>query len=153
MLSGRYVWLSSLKYNDSNHNCLCLPTYTASHCVSRMIPLSWYILTSERVLLKHIFIIRMISGVPSLSISWDSIFFWFAVVSYGLIFVSSNSILRSMKTSLPVWPLCYLQCTEIELDIHRKCSANMCLNMFYMYNFCLHIFMTLCVSECFLYTP
>lgn len=50
-----------------------------------------------------------------------------------------------MRTRLPCDR--YLQCTGMQLGIHRKCSENTYLNaMFHVYNFCLCVFMNLCVS-------
>ena len=126
---------------------ICL-TYTASLCLQNSLSvLIDMFLTSGRMLLERIFfIIRMISGVPFISTLWETISFQSAIVSHGLVFVSAAESWDSQIQKLTCDTLCYRQCTEIELGIRREGSEKTCLNMFYVYNLFLCIFMKFCAS-------
>lgn len=127
---------------------ICL-RYTASLCLQNYLSvLIDMFLTSGRMLLEHIFfIIRMISGVPFISTLWETISFQSAVVSQGLVFVSAAEFRHPQRQKLTCDTLCYRRCTEIGLGIHREGSEETCLNMFYVYSFCLCIFMNFCASQ------
>lgn len=99
----------------------------ASLCLHNYFSVLVTFLTSGRVLSEHVFVIRMVSGVPSLSTLWHSIFFRFSVVSHGLVLsLQLNPKIHEDRLTCDI--LCYQQCTQIELGFHRKCSENTCLN-------------------------